>query len=76
MIRFRLPAAAGPDGLPTLTGSVQTDDGVVTVESARPTADLQEVTSWAAQHGVELADLLTDEGDPGGRLPPPDGSHR
>ena len=33
------------------------DDGVVTVESARPTADLLALTSWAEQHGVELADL-------------------
>jgi ABC-2 type transport system ATP-binding protein len=57
VIRFRLPASAGPDGLPTLTGSVHTDDGVVEVESARPTADLQELTSWAVRHGVELADL-------------------
>ena len=78
VIRFRLPPGTGPDGLPTLTGPVVADDGVVTIESARPTADLQEVTSWAVQQGVELADLsltratledvyLRLTGDTGGR---------
>jgi ABC-type multidrug transport system ATPase subunit len=57
VIRFRLPPGTGPDGLPALSGPVQSEDGVVTVESARPTADLEEVTSWAVQRGVELADL-------------------
>ncbi len=58
VIRFRLPPGTG-----TRTGCRRSrapwwrTTASSRSSRARPTADLQEVTSWAVQQGVELADL-------------------
>jgi ABC-2 type transport system ATP-binding protein len=57
VISFTLPPGTAADRLPVLTGAVHADDGVVSVETRQPTADLQVLTTWAMQQGAELADL-------------------
>jgi ABC-2 type transport system ATP-binding protein len=57
VIRFTLPPGAGVDGLPSLSGTVSADDRGVTVQTAQPTADLNALTTWAMERGLELADL-------------------
>jgi ABC-2 type transport system ATP-binding protein len=53
-IRFTAPPHTDPDSLPvhaTLSGSM------AVLETATPAATLHELTGWALQRGVELADL-------------------
>ena len=57
-VRFRLPAGAGRADLPTLVaGEVQIEGDIALVSTDRPTALLAELTGWAVERGVELADL-------------------
>ena len=57
-IRFRLPAGAGRADLPALVaGEVQIEGDIALVSTDRPTALLAELTGWAVERGVELADL-------------------
>ena len=57
-IRFRLPAGAGRADLPALVaGEVQIEGDIALVSTDRPTALLAELTGWAVERGLELADL-------------------
>ena len=57
-VRFRLPAGAGGADLPALVAEeVQIDEDIAMVSTDRPTALLAELTGWAVERGVELADL-------------------
>ncbi|MCY3807696.1 MAG: ABC transporter ATP-binding protein [bacterium] len=57
-VRFRLPAGAGRAELPALVAAtVEIDGDVAVVNTERPTALLAELTGWASQRGIELADL-------------------
>ncbi|MEE8600641.1 ABC transporter ATP-binding protein [Euzebya tangerina] len=54
-ISFRLPEGAQP---PTGLGIETTREGDhVSVRTAAPTKDLSQLTSWAVEHGIELASL-------------------
>ena len=56
LVRFRLPA--GADGLVAGIDAARVDsDGVVTIETASPTALLHELTGRAQAQGIELAEL-------------------
>ncbi len=55
-IRFRLPPASD-DLVAGLVGELQRQDGVVSIETATPTALLHELTARAHQRGLELEDL-------------------
>ncbi|MCY3924040.1 MAG: ABC transporter ATP-binding protein [bacterium] len=57
-VRFRLPAGAGRAALPALVAAtVEIDGDTAVVNTERPTALLAELTGWASQRGIELADL-------------------
>jgi ABC-type multidrug transport system ATPase subunit len=56
-IRFRLPAGCGLDDLPRLGGGFDLRDGVVELGSRSPTRDLQALTWWAVDAGIELEEL-------------------
>ena len=57
-IRFRLPAGTGRAELPALVAAVvEVDENIAVVNTARPTALLAELTGWASQRGIELAEL-------------------
>jgi ABC-2 type transport system ATP-binding protein len=63
MIRFRLPAGVDASELPAAladllaVGEGPTGGGLATVSTGRPTALLAELTRWAVQRGLELAEL-------------------
>jgi len=82
-IRFALPAGytAADLPLPAVAG-----DGLVTVETAEPTATLHELTGWALRHGIVLDRLTVDRAsledvylrltsDSGAPEPPTEGSN-
>ena len=57
-VRFRLPAGVGPAELPVpaaAAGDVEGD--VVVLSTDRPTALLAELTGWAVERRIELAEL-------------------
>jgi ABC-2 type transport system ATP-binding protein len=54
-IRFLLPSGVTIDQLPVAAGDA--GDGVVVVTTSTPTAALHALTSWAVDHGGELAQL-------------------
>src|SRR5207253_6624699 len=58
-IRFRLSAGdgGGVSQLPRLEGLSAGEDGVVTVLTTDPTRALFELTRWAIEHDIELAEL-------------------
>ncbi|MDE0652713.1 MAG: ABC transporter ATP-binding protein [bacterium] len=57
-VRFRLPAGIGPADLPPAVAAVLDVDGdIALVSTDRPTALLAELTGWAMERGVELAEL-------------------
>ena len=57
-VRFRLPAGSEPADLPPSVAAVVTvDDDVAVVSTDRPTAVLAELTGWAVERGIELAEL-------------------
>ncbi len=56
-IRFALPEGLGGADVP-LAASV--DRGFAVIQTAEPTRDLHELTGWALDRGVELADLSVD----------------
>ncbi len=57
-VRFGLPAGAGGADLPALVaGEVQIEGDIALVSTDRPTALLAELTGWAVERGLELADL-------------------
>ncbi len=54
-ISFRLPA--GPVRLPAGVDATATEDGAIVIRTQEPTRTLHVITSWAMDHGVELAEL-------------------
>ena len=56
-IVFTLPPGVGPAALPPVTGAVRVDGDAVTIETTRATDDLQALTTWARQLGIDLPDL-------------------
>ena len=57
-VRFRLPAGVGPAELPVPAAAAgDLDEGVVVLSTDRPTALLAELTGWAVERRIELADL-------------------
>lgn len=56
-IRFRLPQGVAPEELPVVGTGVEIDGQVVEIASTAPTRDLQTLTSWAVERGLELEDL-------------------
>ncbi len=57
-VRFRLPASTSPADLPALAAAaVEVDGDFAVVSTERPTTLLAELTGWAVERGIELADL-------------------
>ncbi len=57
-VRFRLPAGSVPADLPErVAAAVEVDGDVALVGTDRPTALLAELTAWAVERGIELAEL-------------------
>ena len=57
-VRFRLPASTPPADLPALAAAaVEVDGDFAVVSTERPTTLLAELTGWAVERGIELADL-------------------
>ena len=57
-VRFRLPAGVGPAELPVPAAAAgDVDEDVVVLSTDRPTALLAELTSWAVERRIELAEL-------------------
>ncbi len=57
VIAFSLPPDVESTALPPLGQGVVVDGARVVVETTQPTRDLQTITTWAVDHGVELPDL-------------------
>jgi ABC-2 type transport system ATP-binding protein len=57
VISFRMPSGTAPRELPPVSGQVESLEPVVEVRTARPTEDLQILTSWALARGSHLAAL-------------------
>ena len=57
VIRFRLPASTSAADLPALDGRLRVDGPVAEVHTGQPTAELRDLTGWAADRGVELEAL-------------------
>jgi ABC-2 type transport system ATP-binding protein len=53
-IRFGLPDSVDVAALPL---AARLDDGMAIIETATPTRSLNELTTWAVAHGLELANL-------------------
>jgi ABC-2 type transport system ATP-binding protein len=84
VISFRLPAGVEVDGLPRIGGAPTLAGSTVELRSTAPTADVNALTRWALDRGVELVDLrlarpgledvylrLTDDADIDKAAPPP-----
>ena len=57
-VRFRLPTGSGPADLPAAVATaIQIDEGYGLVSTDRPTALLAELTRWAVERQIELAEL-------------------
>lgn len=56
-IRFRLPAGTGELVLPDVGEHVAREHGTVEVLTRTPTHDLQALTTWAVERGLELEEL-------------------
>ena len=57
-VRFGLPPGYGPAELPaSVTASMELEDVIAVVSTDRPTAVLAELTGWAVERGIELAEL-------------------
>ncbi len=57
-VRFRLPAGAARADLPgPVAAAAEIQEGHAIVSTDRPTALLAELTGWAVERGIELADL-------------------
>jgi ABC-2 type transport system ATP-binding protein len=57
VISFRLPADVVVSELPRIDGELTVDGDTVEVRSATPTRDLQSLTGWAAERGLEFDQL-------------------
>ena len=57
VISFQLPAGVAAADLPGFAGQLSLDGDAVQVRSAVPTRDLQALTGWAVDRGVEIAQL-------------------
>jgi ABC-2 type transport system ATP-binding protein len=57
VVSFRLPDGVAAADLPTLSGAVRMVGPNAELRSQRPTDDVHQLTSWAVQRGVELAEL-------------------
>ena len=57
VISFRMPDGVALPDLPPVSGQVDTLEPVIEVRSARPTEDLQILTSWALARDTHLAAL-------------------
>jgi ABC-2 type transport system ATP-binding protein len=56
-IVFTPPPGVDAGTLPLVTGVVRVEGDVVTIETTRATDDLQALTTWATQRGIDLPDL-------------------
>lgn len=60
-VRFRLPAGTGRADLPAaVAATVEVEAGVAVGSTEHPTALLGELTGWATQRGIELAELTVN----------------
>ena len=66
-IRFALPGGCAIADLPVAAG--RGADGLVTVETAEPTAALHRLTDWALRRGIVAGPAHGRPAEPGGRLP-------
>jgi ABC-2 type transport system ATP-binding protein len=57
IVVFTLPPGVDAEALPSVTGVVRVEGDVVTIETTRATDDLQALTMWAMQRGIDLPDL-------------------
>ncbi len=57
VISFRLPANSTPADLPVLDGRAQLADHTLRVETPHPTHDINILTGWALNRGIELDSL-------------------
>jgi ABC-type multidrug transport system ATPase subunit len=57
IIGFRLPADVLVSDLPRIDGELHVDGDTVEVRSATPTRDLQALTGWATERGLEFDQL-------------------
>ncbi len=57
VLRFRLPTDVRPADLPLLDGHVAVVGDFVEFRTMSPTKDVNALTGWALDHGVELPDL-------------------
>jgi ABC-2 type transport system ATP-binding protein len=56
-LRFRLPTGVATGDLPRLDGSMAVVGDGVELRTTSPTRDVNALTNWALDHGIELADL-------------------
>jgi ABC-2 type transport system ATP-binding protein len=54
---IRFQAGPGDDGLPAPFDTASRDGGVVSVHTQSPVEDLNRLTSWALERGIELSEL-------------------
>jgi ABC-2 type transport system ATP-binding protein len=57
MIGFTLPPGVDVEAVPRVTGAVRVEGDVVTIETTEAMADIQALTAWATQLGIDLPDL-------------------
>jgi ABC-2 type transport system ATP-binding protein len=57
VIRFRLPTSSAVGDLPRVGDGPRLQDGLVELRSTSPTLDLQRLTGWAVDVGIELEEL-------------------
>jgi len=58
LIRFRLPTSSAVSDLPRIGDGPRVQDGLVELHSSSPTRDLQRLTGWAVDVGIELEELM------------------
>ncbi len=56
-IAFRLPDAQAVAALPAVAAAARVSGRLVELRTPTPTADLHQLTTWAIERGIELADL-------------------
>ena len=69
-ISFGLPDGVGPEQLPAaIAGAIAGGNGRLLINTAEPTAVLNDLTGWALERGVELELARGPPAEPRGRLP-------
>jgi ABC-2 type transport system ATP-binding protein len=56
-ITFRTPAGLSIADLPALSGDVHAENGLVIASTAEPVRDVNTLTGWALERGVDLVGL-------------------